>query len=113
MANAGKDTGPAGQTGTCGCLVRVGWMLIGNALLLLSAFSIAIGGGALSWVDGAFWAVVAAVIGIRYLDIAKMGGATAAGQPATMSHWRRYVLLLVVFSLAAWCIAHLVAWCGR
>jgi len=113
MLTPEKHVELSSQISGYGWLVRLGWMFLGNGLLLICALSIVNRGRALSWVDGAFWALVAVLVGLRYLDIARMGGQTATGQPAPMSHWRRYVAFLLVFALALWFGAHAVAWFGR
>lgn len=113
MPTPEKHVEPPSQISGYGCLVRLGWMFVGNVLLVLCAIAIAQRGRSLSWVDAAFWALIASLLGLRYLDIARMGGQTATGQPASMSHWRRYVAFLLVFALALWFGAHAVAWFGR
>jgi hypothetical protein len=102
-----------GQQHAGGCFVRLGWMLIGNAILVLCTLSIAKRGGSfLSWADAVFWGTVAAVVWLRYMDICRLGGETVFGQPAGMDHWRRYALGLPAAALVAWSIAHAVAWAG-
>jgi len=98
------------QTSLSGCLVRLCWMLFGNAVLLILAVFISQHTGAfLSPADAAFWATVLALVAVRYWDIAKLKGFTVTSEPATLSHWRRYVVLLIVASLVLWLAAHGVA----
>ncbi|MBM4035721.1 MAG: hypothetical protein FJ291_28610 [Planctomycetes bacterium] len=91
-----------------GCLVRVCWMVLGNGALFFMAVHLAMSAPALSLVDAAFWGTVALIIGLRYLDVRKLGGLTVTNEPATMAHWRRYAIALLVVSLLAWAIARLV-----
>jgi hypothetical protein len=84
-------------------------MVLGNGALFFMAAHIAMTGSALSAVDLAFWGTVALLVALRYLDIRGLGGLTATHEPATMSHWRRYAILLLVVSFLAWAIAHGIA----
>jgi hypothetical protein len=95
-----------------GCLIRLVWMLLGNIIWAVSAISIAMHSSSLSVADAIFWATVAGLIGVRHIDIARFGGQTASGQPATLSHWRRYAIMLVVLSFAVWIVVHAIAWKG-
>jgi hypothetical protein len=72
-------------------VARLYWMLAGNAALYLLALAIAQQRQQASTKDVAFFAVVASLILVRYLDIAWLGGATASGKPASLGDWYRYV----------------------
>ncbi len=99
-----------GGTRTAGCLVRLFWFFFGNVILLITASFIARHRDRfLSLADLIYWATVACIMAARYVDIKRLNGLTAAGQPASMSHWRRYVLLVSVLALALWGAAHAVA----
>ncbi len=85
-------------------------MLVGNVCLLACAKAISDRGAyTLGAADVVFWAFVALLIGVRYLDIRKLEGLTASGRPATIVHWRRYTLFIVAFSLVVWGSAHAIA----
>ncbi len=91
-----------------GCLAlvaRMFWMAFGNAALVLLAVMI-LQRNAFSRLDLAFWALAAALIVIRYLDITRLNGLTANGEPASLAHWRRYAALVLVVSTAIWLLAH-------
>jgi hypothetical protein len=89
-------------------------MLLGNFALALSAIFIALNAGAsLCLADAVFWAAAASMVGIRYLDIARFRGQTVMSEPATMAHWRRYVVVLPAVSLGVWGLAHGVAYLSR
>ena len=110
MTRSDKDISPTGGMGAGGCLVRLGWMLFGSAILLFSAIGIIQHEGFLSVADGAFWAALAACIVLRYIDIKYFKGHAASGQPATMVHWRRYALTLLILGAAVWGAAHGISW---
>ncbi|MBI5481268.1 MAG: hypothetical protein HY906_20585 [Deltaproteobacteria bacterium] len=91
-------------------LLRLWWMMAGNAVLLFAAVYVVMAGGwRLSLADLVYWAAVVTLLGARFLDISRCRGTTASGGPATMSHWRRYAVLLLLLSVAMWAGAHLVA----
>ena len=85
---------PADQN-PAGCLVRLFWMLAGNLALLVLVFVIYQSAG---WTiaDVVFWLVIGLMIGARYMDIARFGGTTMNDEPATMAHFRRYALLVLL-----------------
>ena len=86
-------------------------MLFGNVAMLFSTVSISKHkDSVLSRADLIFWIVVAFLIAIRYIDITKMDGLTASEKPATITHWRWYVVYLAIFASVLWGIAHAVAY---
>ena len=99
---------PPTQTGFLGLMVRLIWMLFGNAALALLAVHIA-QAGSFSMVDVLFWAVVVVMVGVRYIDVTRFGGLTAEGEPATLRHWRRYTGYLLAASAGLYTLAHAVA----
>ena len=106
-----KAEQPGHQMSEAGCLIRLGWMMFGNAALVICIVTIANHrGNFLSAADAVFWVVVLVLIWLRHVDITRMQGRTAHGQPATLSHWKRYAGLLLAFSLVAWAVAHAVVW---
>jgi len=95
-----------------GCLFRVFWMGLGNLALFFCAYFILDRPGpflALSVLDIAYWAVAAALAVARYVDIRSFGGNTVFGAPASMSDYRRYLLVLIGASICIWAAAHGVA----
>ncbi len=101
------------QAHASGCLTRLTWMLFGNLVLFFSALALTNNYGFyLSWADLALWAAVVVMIGARYLDIKRLGGLTAGGEPANMGHWRRYALIMVAVGAVLWIGGHLLAWRG-
>ncbi|MGM0576958.1 MAG: hypothetical protein ACQEXJ_14635 [Myxococcota bacterium] len=78
-------------TSVGGLLARVYWMAFGNLVVLLAALYIVMHTETvLSWADGVFWAGIASLIGVRYLDVKKYGGLTSDGEPATMQDFKSY-----------------------
>ena len=86
-------------------IVRLTWMLGGNVALFLFAFSI-MKRRAFSVFDAFFWVTVLGLIVVRYLDISKLHGQTADGEPASIRHWVRYVVTLLLASAGLWGVAH-------
>jgi hypothetical protein len=95
-----------------GAVARLYWMLAGNAVVYLLALAIAQQEHQpTSTTDVVFGAAVVSLI-LRYLDITRLGGATAAAEPASLGEWYRYVVWLLLLSLTVWIIARAVAWSG-
>ena len=95
-----------------GCVLRIFWIFPGNLILFFCAFLIGSKPAAFltfSAFDIAYGATVAALLAARYLDIRHLNGATVFGTPASMSHYRRYALILIAASVGVWAAAHGVA----
>ena len=108
MAGPGDAGSSEGTTGV-GCLVRLFWFFGGNAILIVSAGYISQHRGSLLSVwDAVFWGAAILLMAVRYLDITRLHGQTATGDPATIGHWRRYVVLLLAAASLAWLATH--AW---
>lgn len=91
-----------------GCLLRLLWMAFGNLALVMIAIVI-IERRDFSAVDVAYWLVVVVLVVARYLDITRFAGRTASDEPATMRHFRRYALGLLVSAAAVWTGAHVLS----
>jgi len=106
---------PANQTtdkqrGALAILARIFWMLLGNFALMICTANIFMGeSGSTRASDIIFWCVVPALIIVRFLDIKFLDGRTTTGEPATLSHWRKYAIVLAVISAAIWSAAHMAA----
>ena len=90
-------------------LARIYWMLFGYMILALLAAGIARSETSISLLDAGYWVVAATVVAVRSLDVARLQGTTADGEPATMAHWRRYAAALTLVAAAVWAGAHGVA----
>jgi len=66
------------------------------------------GFGLFGLLDVLYWFTVGCLLAARYVDIRSLGGRTADGAPATMGHWRRYAVVLVVVSAVLWIVVHLI-----
>lgn len=85
----------AGHTSTVGALLRLYWMLVGNAGAFLIAASEIHDGTHLVWKDALFVALVLSLPLARWLDARKFGGTTADGEPVTAAGLRRYTMAVV------------------
>jgi hypothetical protein len=91
------------------CLVRVGWMIGGNAALALLGVTIMLEATwSLTAKDVAFWGIAVGVVALRYLDVARLGGQTARGEPATAGHVARYAAGVLGCSAVLWTMAQSV-----
>ena len=105
MARSQNEAGPARrESSALALLARVYWMLFGIIPVALSALWIAQSEGTPSRADAAFLLSVLALVGVRYLDVAHLAGATAEGEPATIAHWRRYAIGIGGGALALWTV---------
>jgi hypothetical protein len=98
-------------TGCLPGLLRLVWVLLGNAALFFFAVFIAMRMAPVV-MDLAFLALVIGLLVVRYVDITKFKGETSEGQPATLEDWRRYAVWLAVGSAALWALARFVAFRG-
>lgn len=88
---------------------RFFWMFLGNMILVFSALFIAERkSSSFGTVDIVFWVAFVVLLAVRYLDIKFLGGLTVTDKPATMAHWGRYSILLSIFSVAIWALAHAI-----
>jgi hypothetical protein len=46
--------------------------------------------------DAIFWLIALVLILARYMDIRYLKGETADNEPATLKHWRRYSVILLI-----------------
>jgi hypothetical protein len=99
-----KETGVSGV----GCLVRIFWMLFGHGIAWLVMASIFVKRPPIpSAYDLVYWLLVGALVLARYVDIRYHNGQLAYSEgAATLKHWRRYAVLLVIVYLLAWVSAH-------
>ena len=108
MSNQSESKHIATEPAPIGCfglVVRMIWLLAGNAALFMLAILIFQKSG-FSFLDAVFWAIVAALVLLRYMDITRLKGLTSNSEPATLKHWRMYVIRLLVASAAMWGLAH-------
>ena len=97
----------AEQAGCLSTIARIIWILVGNFALLVLVAMVAMRKG-LSALDGVYWAVVAALLFIRYTDIKWLEGQGPDALPATMKDRGRYARLLLILGGGAWAAVHIV-----
>lgn len=102
------DSSPAQSTGCLPVVLRTMWMGWGLVALILCAIKMAEGPDSPASTI-LFLALTVALIAARYVDIARFGGETAHGEPADLSHWRRYAAGIVVLSASLWGLASVSA----
>lgn len=94
---------PPAPTSALGLILRLTWMAYGSLALPLLAVLI-VQGGDFSALDVAFWALVGALVWVRYIDVTRFGGLTAEGEPASLQDWRRYTGYLFGASSFLWVV---------
>lgn len=95
------------QRGILAILARPFWMFLGNFMLMICAANIIMGeSNSTRTSDTIFWFAVFAMIIVRFLDIKFLDGLTATGKPATLAHWRKYAIMLIICSGIIWAAAH-------
>jgi hypothetical protein len=92
-----------------GALARVGWMVVGTIMILSLGMSIA---SQPAWSftirDAVFWGATVATGLIRYIDVTRLDGQTAQGDPATTRDLTKYLIALAAIALLLWLGAHSV-----
>lgn len=102
-----KETDPkqTSSSGT-GVLLRLYWLILGNALLFFVLVFIFERHPKLpSLLDVAFVATMASLLIVRYIDIRFFDGQTGEGKPATMQDWRGYGILVGAVGTGGWLLA--------
>lgn len=102
---------PSEPTGCLPVVLRITWLMWGNFALLACAALVAQGIVPIVS-DLLFFLMAGGLIAVRYVDITQFKGETSDGEPATLAHWRRYAIMMVVTSAALWGLARLAAFRG-
>ena len=99
-----QDQPPVEYSSEAGCLLRLYWMFLGNALLaIVLAYLIQKHPPFPSLLDAGYLFSLASVVAARYVDIRHMKGETCeGGVPATLSDWRKYAVLIVAGCVSVW-----------
>ena len=103
-----KDTAPttAPTTTLSGLFVRLYWLILGNILLIMMAMLIFLNRESFfSGADLGYWGALALLIVARYVDVKRVHGLTSEGEPATMSHFKRYAARVAGAGGALWGLA--------
>ncbi|MCK6470960.1 MAG: hypothetical protein L6R28_04365 [Planctomycetes bacterium] len=88
------------KTGGAGCLARIYWMFLGNAVPLFAAILLATEEGDVLAMSIIFWGGIAALLLVRLVDVRMLNGQTGDGKPADLGHWTRYAAGIVLGGLA-------------
>jgi len=101
---------PTKSESSGGCLsilVRLTW-IFGTSLLVFGAIFIIrrdVPGPA----DILYWLIALGLILTRYVDIRYLKGETADNKPATLKHWRRYSVILLIAAGLLYLLAKIIA----
>ncbi len=88
---------------------RLTWVLLGPVAIAGIAWGIlSSGSGWLTALDAAFAVVIGLMLLGRWIEHRSGTATTLTGQPATVAHFRRYVVILVPAAAAVWAVANLV-----
>ena len=91
-------------------LLRLYWMFIGHIAVFMAAVTICINQLQSSiLVNSLFFVAVICLPISRYIEIKKYHGETADGEPATMSHWKRFSIMVAAYSIVLWLAAQAIA----
>lgn len=88
------------NTSGAGCLARIYWLFLGNAVPLFAAILLATGEGDPLAMSIVFWTGIVALLAVRLVDVRMLHGQTGDGEPAGMGHWTRYAAGIVLGGLA-------------
>ena len=106
-----RDSQPA--TSPLGCLIHLFCNLIGYGFLFISAGTIIKYKGLyFPFVDLIFWLIALSIIITRFIDIRFFQGETIDNEPATMSHFWKYLMAVLGLAVFLWTCAHLLAYAG-
>lgn len=85
-----------------GGLLRIYWVMIGNALLFLTGLTI-ISSKNVLFHSILFWVIMVSLLLARYLEIRYCKGHKSdSPELATIQDWKKYSKFLVIFSLVFW-----------
>ena len=97
-------TAKAGGAGTLLC--RLIWIFIGPLSLGVIVYqTVSQKDGWLAPRDIVFAASLALMIGARWFEVRSGAGETATGEPATIEHFKRYVMILLPLAAVLWIAA--------
>jgi len=89
---------------------RLTWVVVGPAALVLVLAGIV--GNATGWftgLDALFGAVVGLMALARWVEQRSGVATTIAGEPSTIEHCRRYILILMLSALGLWIAANVLS----
>ena len=77
------------------------------SLLVFGAIFI-IQGKAPGLADAVFWLIALGLVLARYVDIRYLKGETSDNKPATLKHWRRYSVVLLIAAGLLYLLAKII-----
>ena len=107
ISNQQVPTKPESSSGCLSIVVRLTW-IFGVSLLVFGAIFI-MQGNAPGLADIIFWLIALGLILARYVDIKYLKGETADNKPATLKHWRRYSVILLIAAGLLYLLAKILA----
>lgn len=107
IPNQQIPTKPKSSSGCLSIIVRLTW-IFGVSLLIFGAIFI-IQGNVPGLADAIFWLITLGLILARYVDIRYLKGETAENKPATLKHWRRYSVILLLAAGLLYLLAKILA----
>jgi hypothetical protein len=98
------EPGKTGKSGGAGAtLCRLMWMFIGPLSLGIIGYrTVAQGDGWFALRDVGCTITLALMIGARWLELRSGTAETATGEPATIEHFKRYVVILLPVATVLW-----------
>ena len=90
-------------------LGRMVWVMIGPGALLFIVYAIVTSaGGWFGAADAAYGAVVALMVGGRWIEQRSGAAMTVTGERATVEHFKRYVRILLPGAAGVWVAANVL-----
>jgi len=107
ISNQQVPVKPESSGGCLSIIVRLTW-IFGASLLVFAAIFI-MQGKAPGLADIIFWLIALGLILARYVDVRYLKGETADNKPATLKHWRRYSVILLIAAGSLYLLAKILA----
>ena len=107
IPNQQVPTKPESSSGCLSVLVRLTW-IFGGSFLIYGAIFIAQGKGP-GLADTIFLLFTLGLILVRFVDIRYLKGETMDNHPATLKHWRRYSVIMLIVAGLLYLLAKIVA----
>lgn len=105
-----EQANPGSERSVLGCLLHFLWLVVGTMVLFFASVTMAQGPPwSFSSPHILFLATAALMVAVRFLDIRFFGGLTFHDEPATMRHWRRYSVSVVLAAGGLWILANVLA----
>jgi hypothetical protein len=96
------------KSGCLSIIVRLSWIFGGISILVYCAVFIAMDKHR-GTMDILYWAIVAAIVLLRFVDIRFLKGETLDNKPATFKHWRGYVVKMSAAAAILFAVAKFIA----